>query len=108
MWSRRSCCRRSRTPGRSKRRPSARYNRLQPYHDLSAPACYPCRCCSFGDSQAYWQDVMTDETVVSAPVKGFWSKVWRLTWPYFRSEEWRSAWVLLVAVVALSLGRVYI
>jgi vitamin B12/bleomycin/antimicrobial peptide transport system ATP-binding/permease protein len=51
---------------------------------------------------------MTDETVVAAPVKGFWSKVWRLTWPYFRSEEWRSAWVLLAAVVALSLGRVYI
>jgi vitamin B12/bleomycin/antimicrobial peptide transport system ATP-binding/permease protein len=51
---------------------------------------------------------MTDETVVAAPVKGFWSKVWRLTWPYFRSEEWRSAWILLVAVVVLSLGRVYI
>jgi vitamin B12/bleomycin/antimicrobial peptide transport system ATP-binding/permease protein len=51
---------------------------------------------------------MTDTSVIAAPVHGFWSKVWRLTWPYFRSEEWRSAWVLLIAVVVLSLGRVYI
>ena len=51
---------------------------------------------------------MTNETVVAAPIKGFWPKVWRLTWPYFRSEEWRSAWILLIAVIVLSLGRVYI
>ena len=51
---------------------------------------------------------MTDNSIVDAPVHGFWSKVWRLAWPYFRSEEWKSAWVLLIAVVALSLGRVYI
>ncbi|HEV8391579.1 MAG TPA: SbmA/BacA-like family transporter, partial [Dongiaceae bacterium] len=52
---------------------------------------------------------MTDNAqVIAAPVTGFWSKVWRLSWPYFRSDEWRSAWILLIAVVVLSLGRVYI
>ncbi len=39
---------------------------------------------------------------------GFFAKLWRLTWPYFRSEEWKLAWVLLIAAVALSLGRVYL
>ena len=51
---------------------------------------------------------MTENSVVTAPVTRFWAKVWRLTWPYFRSDEWRSAWVLLVAVVILNLGRVYL
>jgi putative ATP-binding cassette transporter len=34
--------------------------------------------------------------------------MWRLTWPYFRSEEWKSAWLLLVVVIVLSLGGVYV
>ncbi|HET6160958.1 MAG TPA: ABC transporter ATP-binding protein/permease [Dongiaceae bacterium] len=51
---------------------------------------------------------MTDNSVVAAPEARFWSKIWRLTWPYFRSEEWRSAWVLLIAVVSLNLSRVYL
>jgi len=51
---------------------------------------------------------MTDTSVVATPRTDFWKKTWRLIWPYFRSTEWRSAWVLLVAVVALSLGRVYL
>jgi putative ATP-binding cassette transporter len=51
---------------------------------------------------------MTDTSVVATPRTDFWKKTWRLIWPYFRSTEWRSAWVLLIAVVALSLGRVYL
>jgi putative ATP-binding cassette transporter len=51
---------------------------------------------------------MTDTSVVAAPVTGFWKKTWRLIWPYFKSEEWKSAWILLVAVVGLSLAGVYI
>ncbi len=51
---------------------------------------------------------MTDETVVAAPQTGFWKKMWRLTWPYFRSEEWRSAWALLITVIGLSFAGVYI
>jgi putative ATP-binding cassette transporter len=43
------------------------------------------------------------------PQKGkFLGKLWRLTWPYFCSEEWKIAWVLLVVAIALSLGRVYL
>ena len=51
---------------------------------------------------------MTDTSVVAAPVTGFWKKTWRLIWPYFKSEEWKSAWTLLVTVIALSLGTVYV
>ena len=51
---------------------------------------------------------MTDNSVVAAPEAGFWKKTWRLIWPYFKSEEWKSAWVLLIAVIALSLGTVYV
>ena len=58
--------------------------------------------------QAYWQDVMTDASVLTTPVTGFWKKTWRLIWPYFKSEEWKGAWALLVAVIGLSLGTVYV
>jgi vitamin B12/bleomycin/antimicrobial peptide transport system ATP-binding/permease protein len=51
---------------------------------------------------------MTDTSHVVTSTTGFWKKTWRLVWPYFRSEEWKSAWVLLVAVVALSLFSVYL
>jgi len=51
---------------------------------------------------------MTDNSVVAAPVTGFWKKTWRLIWPYFKSEEWKSAWLLLVVVIALSLAGVYV
>src|SRR5688572_15670909 len=51
---------------------------------------------------------MTDTSQVVTSTTGFWRKIWRLTWPYFRSNEWRSAWVLLVAVILLNLGRVYL
>jgi putative ATP-binding cassette transporter len=51
---------------------------------------------------------MTDTSVVAAPQTYFWKKTWRLIWPYFRSTEWKSACSLLVAVVALNLGRVYL
>ena len=51
---------------------------------------------------------MTDNSVVAAPVHGFWKKTWRLIWPYFKSEEWKSAWLLLVVVIGLSLASVYV
>ncbi|HET6619694.1 MAG TPA: ABC transporter ATP-binding protein/permease [Dongiaceae bacterium] len=51
---------------------------------------------------------MTDNSVVVAPQAGFWKKTWRLTWPYFKSEEWKSAWLLLVVVIGLSLAGVYV
>ena len=51
---------------------------------------------------------MTDNSVVAAPVTGFWKKTWRLIWPYFKSEEWKSAWLLLVVVISLSLAGVYV
>jgi putative ATP-binding cassette transporter len=52
--------------------------------------------------------VMTDTSLVVAPDAGFWKKTWRLIWPYFKSNEWKSAWALLVVVIALSLGTVYV
>src|SRR5690242_6899363 len=51
---------------------------------------------------------MTDTHAAAAPVTGFWRKSWRLNWPYFKSEEWKSAWTLLVVVIVLSLGTVYV
>jgi len=51
---------------------------------------------------------MTDNSIVATPEAGFWRKTWRLIWPYFKSEEWKSAWVLLIAVIGLSLGTVYV
>jgi vitamin B12/bleomycin/antimicrobial peptide transport system ATP-binding/permease protein len=51
---------------------------------------------------------MTDTSLVVAPDAGFWKKTWRLIWPYFKSNEWKSAWTLLVVVIALSLGTVYV
>jgi hypothetical protein len=51
---------------------------------------------------------MTDNSVVATPEAGFWNKTWRLIWPYFKSEEWMSAWALLVAVIGLSLARTLI
>jgi putative ATP-binding cassette transporter len=51
---------------------------------------------------------MTDESVVQAPATGFWRKLWRLAWPYFKSGEWKSAWGLLIAVIALALIGIYI
>src|SRR5262249_19951554 len=54
------------------------------------------------------QDVMTDSTVVATPTTGFWKRTWRLVWPYFSSNEWKSAWTLLIVVIALSLASVYI
>lgn len=51
---------------------------------------------------------MTDQAIIATPDTGFWRKTWRLIWPYFRSEEWKGAWLLLIVVIALSLGSVYI
>ena len=51
---------------------------------------------------------MTDNSVVATPKAAFWRKAFRLVWPYFTSSEWKSAWTLLVAVIALSFGRVYL
>jgi putative ATP-binding cassette transporter len=51
---------------------------------------------------------MTDTSVVATPTTGFWKKTWRLVWPYFSSEEWKTAWALLIAVVVLSLASVYL
>ncbi|HUB95844.1 MAG TPA: ABC transporter ATP-binding protein/permease [Stellaceae bacterium] len=36
------------------------------------------------------------------------AEAWRLAAPYWRSEDKKRAWLLLIAVVALSLGNVYI
>ena len=38
---------------------------------------------------------------------GFWRDLWALVHPYWKSEERLLAWVLLVAIVALTLGMVY-
>jgi putative ATP-binding cassette transporter len=51
---------------------------------------------------------MTDNSVVATPTTRFWKRTWRFIWPYFRSEEWKSAWTLLIAVIALSLFSVYL
>jgi putative ATP-binding cassette transporter len=51
---------------------------------------------------------MTDNSVITTPEAGFWRKAWRLAWPYFKSEEWKSAWALLVVVIGLSLAGVYV
>jgi ABC-type uncharacterized transport system fused permease/ATPase subunit len=51
---------------------------------------------------------MTDTSHVATTTSGFWRKTWRLTWPYLRSEEWKSAWLLLIVVIALSLATVYV
>ena len=47
---------------------------------------------------------MTDNSVVATPEAGFWQKTWRLIWPCFKPEEWRSAWALLVVVIGLPLA----
>lgn len=36
----------------------------------------------------------------------FWSRVWHLVVPYWRSEEKGKAWLLLLSVIALSLFNV--
>jgi putative ATP-binding cassette transporter len=51
---------------------------------------------------------MTDTPAAAAPVPHFWKRTWRLIWPYFRSDEWKGAWVLLIVIVALALGSVYV
>jgi putative ATP-binding cassette transporter len=55
-----------------------------------------------------WQDVMNDTSQVATSTTSFWKKTWRLIWPYFSSSEWKGAWALLIAVIALSLLSVYI
>ncbi len=40
--------------------------------------------------------------------RAFFRDVWRLSRPYWRSDERRSAWGLLVVIVALTLGMVYL
>lgn len=47
---------------------------------------------------------MVNDTVEGA----FFSRVWKLTTPYWRSEEKGLAWILLIAVIALSLFSVAI
>jgi len=49
-----------------------------------------------------------NDSSVAAPRSGFWKKTWRLVWPYLRSNEWKSAWLLLIAVVVLSLFGIYL
>ena len=39
-------------------------------------------------------------------IRAFLSDIWRLSRPYFRSEEKWSAWILLIAIVALNLSMV--
>jgi vitamin B12/bleomycin/antimicrobial peptide transport system ATP-binding/permease protein len=51
---------------------------------------------------------MTDTSQVVTTTTGFWKKTWRLTWPYLRSNEWKSAWILLIAAIALPLASVYL
>jgi putative ATP-binding cassette transporter len=51
----------------------------------------------------------TDDSKVNDSVSGsFFSRVWKLVTPYWRSEEKGIAWLLLVAVIALSLFSVFI
>lgn len=50
-----------------------------------------------------------DESRVNDAVNGsFFSRVWKLVTPYWRSEEKGMAWVLLIAVIVLSLFSVFI
>jgi putative ATP-binding cassette transporter len=51
---------------------------------------------------------MTDTSQVVTSTTGFWKRTWRLTWPYLRSDEWKIAWALLIAVIALTLAQVYL
>ncbi|MEO9190366.1 MAG: ABC transporter ATP-binding protein/permease [Acetobacteraceae bacterium] len=39
-------------------------------------------------------------------IRSFLSDIWRLSRPYFRSEEKWSAWILLIAIIALNLSMV--
>ena len=50
---------------------------------------------------------MSEPLIGTAP-QGFFAKLWRLTKPYWTSEEKWIAWGLLVAVVGLSLLSVYL
>jgi vitamin B12/bleomycin/antimicrobial peptide transport system ATP-binding/permease protein len=51
---------------------------------------------------------MTDNQSAAKPAANFWRTVWRLFWAYMRSEEWKSAWVLLVTIIGLALLGVYL
>jgi vitamin B12/bleomycin/antimicrobial peptide transport system ATP-binding/permease protein len=42
------------------------------------------------------------------PQTSFAKKVWRLTYPYWQSEEKLRAWALLILILALNLGGVYL
>ena len=42
------------------------------------------------------------------PQTSFAKKVWRLTYPYWQSEEKFRAWALLILILALNLGGVYL
>jgi vitamin B12/bleomycin/antimicrobial peptide transport system ATP-binding/permease protein len=54
----------------------------------------------------------TDTPISEAPTNDdagkFLRDVWSLTKPYFLSEEWKSAWALLLSVIALNLFNVFL
>jgi putative ATP-binding cassette transporter len=55
------------------------------------------------------QQSNAEQTKVNDSVRGrFLSRVWKLVTPYWRSEEKKIAWTLLIAVIALSLFSVAI
>lgn len=39
--------------------------------------------------------------------RNFFTKFWKLTAPYWRSKDWKRAWLLGLAVICLTLGSVY-
>lgn len=46
------------------------------------------------------------DNLAAAQQRSFISKLWSLTAPYWRSEDWKLAWLLSVVIIALNLGLV--
>ena len=50
----------------------------------------------------------TNDAITNKPALSFPKRVWRLTYPYWQSEEKLRAWGLLILIVALNLAGVYL
>lgn len=63
----------------------------------------------FGSTPSVPPESPSGDPQIQRSMKGlgrFLGDAWHLAKPYFKSEEWRSAWTLLIAIVVLSLSLV--
>jgi putative ATP-binding cassette transporter len=51
-------------------------------------------------------DITAQPSQGPSPSRGYLAKLWALTAPYWRSEDWKLAWLLSIVVIGLNLGLV--